>query len=322
MKTNSRIVATACALVLVVAACSCVSGTPWIIQTQKGEASLTSVSAADPRHVWAVGGGPIYMFDGVSWTTQVEKLEEEPVEVSAADENHAWACGGDGRGIIWSYDGKTWSRQFETDDDTMSDVAAADATHAWAVGAKGNVSNIYYYDGVSWSLSESFPVHVQDIFALDVDHAWLVAENVEGRSSIVSYDRASGWRSSYQAPERHFFLGVTAISADTAWAVGTIEKIGDPRQTEGIIYHLDGGKWVLQAKTPEEMHKVAAADGEHAWAVGGLGSSGPIYFYDGRSWAKQFDAKESLFDVTCGDSGHAWAVGGLGGIFIHEESSL
>ena len=47
------------------AASACAPSSPWIIQTQESDASLTAVSAADPSHVWAVGGGPIYFFNGV-----------------------------------------------------------------------------------------------------------------------------------------------------------------------------------------------------------------------------------------------------------------
>ena len=74
IKTRLFIVAAAlCALALAASACG--SPSPWIIQTQEGDASLLAVSAADASHVWAVGGGPVYFYNGTSWVTQVQKLE-------------------------------------------------------------------------------------------------------------------------------------------------------------------------------------------------------------------------------------------------------
>src|SRR5674536_382870 len=113
IKTRLFIVAAAlCALALAASACG--SPSPWIIQTQEGDAALLAVSAADASHVWAVGGGPVYFYNGTSWVTQVQKLEAEPTDVSAADPTHVWASGGDGGGVVWFFNGTAWAMQFQT----------------------------------------------------------------------------------------------------------------------------------------------------------------------------------------------------------------
>lgn len=318
---------------LVIAAPSCGPKSPWIIQTQVADASLLSITAADSRHVWAVGGGPVYFYDGTSWTTQAEKLEAEPTDVSASRGLEApfegakgsdlvpsvWAAGGDGQGIIWHFDGKAWSKQYETGDQTMSSVASAGTGAAWAAGTGDAGSNIYHFDGTTWSLQFSAPIHVQDLFARAPDDAWLVGEDKQGGSFIYRYD-GSTWKEQYKAPAHNYFFGITALAGDSAWAVGGVETGGAPEDSSGMIFRYKGGKWSLHHLTPQQMHKVASADADHVWAAGGIGSNGPIYFYDGKSWTEQFDAHEAVFDIASSDARHAWAAGGLGGIFIYENT--
>ncbi len=56
---------------------------------------LTKVAAADPSHVWAVGGtgyqGPIYLFDGKTWARQYSGAE--PLFGVCTAGAKAWACG-------------------------------------------------------------------------------------------------------------------------------------------------------------------------------------------------------------------------------------
>ncbi|MCG2794749.1 MAG: hypothetical protein L6427_02565, partial [Actinomycetia bacterium] len=104
-------------ILLPAAAVSC--GAPeqlWALQYQTGPNSLTAVSAADASHVWAVGNGTIFFFDGNRWSRQYEDPEKAPRDICAVDPSHAWASGGDGKGVIFFYDGSTWVRQYETGD--------------------------------------------------------------------------------------------------------------------------------------------------------------------------------------------------------------
>ena len=321
MRRRSRplaAIAAVCALAIIVSACGAAS--PWMIETQEQDASLLSITAADSTHAWAVGGGPIYFFNGVSWETQVKSLEAEPVSVSAADPSHLWACGGDGKGIIWSSDGKNWTKQLETADASMSLVSAADPSHVWAVGSNPASSTIYFFNGSSWASQYSGPFHAQDIFALDAKHVWAVAEDKSERSSVYFFDGAS-WSKQYEAPAGRFLFGISAADPDHAWAVGSRSGKGaGPLESLGSTFFFNGRGWAETQQTDEELHKVAAADAKHVWAVGGLGDHGPVYFNDGKGWSKQFDAHEALFDVAAADARHAWAVGGLGAIFVFEDT--
>jgi hypothetical protein len=272
------VAAAACVLALAVSACGAPS--PWSIQTQEGEVSLLSVSAADPSHVWAVGGGPVYFFNGVSWETQVSRLEAEPTDVSALDANHAWAGGGDSKGLIWFFDGSTWTKQFESPDTTISSVAAADASHAWAVGTSESSATIYFFNGVSWSAQYTAPIHIQDICALDSGHAWAVAEDKSGVSAVYFFN-GTEWAKQYDAPRHHVLLGVSAADTTHVWAVGSNEKPGvAPESNTGLVYSFDGKAWRLQQEVAEQLHKVAAVGAAGAWAAGGIGDNGPVYHFD------------------------------------------
>jgi hypothetical protein len=238
------------------------------------------------------------------------------------DASHAWAGGGDSKGIIWFFNGQSWAKQFESPDTTVSSVAAADPTHAWAVGTNEGSATIYSFNGTTWSPQYSAPIHVQDLCALDPANAWAVAEDKSGLSSVYFFDGRS-WTRQYDAPKHHVLLGISAVDATHAWAVGSNEKPGAaPEKVTGVVYSYDGKSWRLQQEVEQQLHKVAATGSGNAWAVGGIGNNGPVYYFDGHTWKTQFDARESLFDVTASDAHHAWAVGGLGGIFVFEDTAL
>lgn len=318
MKRGS--VAVACLILLAAVfaglTASC-GGSPWKFQTVEGESSLLAVSAADARHVWAVGGGPVYFYDGVSWKEEAAGLDPEPIDVVAVDPACAWACGGEGAGVIHAFDGSSWKRQFETGDETMNTVTACDAAHAWAVGTSESGANVYSFDGAAWSLQYSAEILVHDMYALDPAHVWAVAQDRSGRSAVYFFDGRS-WSRGFEPPEGEILFGVTASDASSAWAVGSAPRPGGGSVNQGgSIFHFDGSSWSLQYQTLEELHRVTAAGGV-AWATGGIGRVGPIYFFDGRYWSKQFMCGEALFDVSAAGPGHAWAVGGLGGIYAYE----
>ena len=325
---GARVRTLAVALLLMaglLAACtvtSCGRSSPWDFQTVEGDSSLLSVSAADPSHVWVVGGGPVYFFDGVSWNTQVQSLETEPLDVSAADPTHIWACGGDGKGVVFASDGKTWNKQFETGDKSMGVIAAADPSQVWAAATNqaDTGTNIYFFNGASWSLQYSADIHVQDMSAVDARHAWAVAEDRQGKSAVYFFD-GSAWSRSFVPAEGEALFGIAAADPSDAWAVGSAPASGGgSAHVGGSIFHFDGSTWKKQYETAEELHKVTAPDASHAWATGGIGTTGPIYYFGGSYWSRQFSGKEPLFDISAPDSGHAWAVGGLGSIFTYEPA--
>jgi len=71
--------------------------------------------------------------------------------------------------------------------------------------------------------------------------------------------------------------------------------------------------WIRQTSgTTSPLRGVAAADGSHAWAVGGHG----LILHTsnaGASWHRQFSpSSAALQDVACADRNNAWAVGNKG----------
>lgn len=298
---------------------SCGPRSPWMFQTVEGEASLTAVSAADRRHVWAVGGGPVYFFDGVSWGVDEAELDPEPVDVAAVDPGNAWACGGEGAGVVFRFDGSSWKKHLETGDETVNIVTACDPSHVWAVGTNESGANVYFFDGAGWSLQYSAEVLFQDMYALDPRHVWAVAQDRSGKSAVYFFDGGS-WSRGFEPPGGETLFGVTAAAASSAWAVGSAPgSAGRSLHQGGSIFHFDGAGWERRYETLEELHAVTAS-GEAAWAAGGIGRDGPVYFFDGRYWSKQFSCSEALFDISAADPEHAWAVGGLGGIYTYEPT--
>lgn len=295
-------------------------GSPWSFQTFKGELSLTAVSAADAKNVWAVGGGPIYYFNGISWKTQLESLEVEPVDVSAADANNVMACGGSENGVVFHYDGESWEKIHEVEDLLLDTVFYLDPAHAWAAGLKKDHSGslLLFFDGEGWSVQVDAAIHIQDICATGPENGWMVVEDAEGKSAVYRFD-GSSWEKAFEPADAESLYGIAALDDSHAWAVGSSAAGGGTEMySGGTIFRFDGNSWNREYQTLEELHRVTAVDSSHVWAVGGIGKSGPVYAFDGTFWSKQFDGKEALFDVCASDATHAWAVGGLGSIFVYE----
>jgi len=150
--------------------------------------------------------------------------------------------------------------------------------------------------------------------ALDARHAWAVAEDRQGKSAVYFFD-GSAWSKSFEpaegkrcsaSPRRiHLTRGGRVRSRDR-------RRIDFPFRREHVEEAVRDRRGVAQGHRP---------DARHAWATGGIGTTGPIYYFGGSYWSKQFSGKEPLFDVSAPDSSHAWAVGGLGSIFTYEPAA-
>jgi hypothetical protein len=113
-------------------------------------------------------------------------------------------------------------------------------------------------------------------------------------------------------------LGVAAVSARGAWAVGASSSTGSELT---LIAHWNGRRW-SQVSSPSvpgksnELDAVATTSGNNAWAVGSAGSRTLIEHWNGQHWAvvhgsgpgRSTPAGE-LTGVTAASSRDAWAVG-------------
>jgi len=95
-------------------------------------------------------------------------------------------------------------------------------------------------------------------------------------------------------------IGVSAVDANTAWAVGGI----------GTIRHTTdaGATWTLQTTpTTSGLQDVSAVDANIAWAVGNGGTI--LYTTDaGATWTAQTSGTSNVLqDVSAVDANTAWA---------------
>ena len=108
-------------------------------------------------------------------------------------------------------------------------------------------------------------------------------------------------------------FGVSAVDANTAWAVGLLGE---------MLYTTDAGTtWTAQTSGIPSITLlgVSAVDANTAFAVGGLGTI--IYTTNaGTTWTDQTTGTELLFAVSAVDANTAWVVGELGTILYTTDA--
>ncbi len=234
------------------------NGSAWS-QSLAGSGYFEGVAASSPRDVWAVGGtnwfSPsqplIEHWNGSSWT---QVATPSPAgggyltSVAATSASNAWAVGlvgpGPGGGgpsapLIEHWNGKHWTIQkFQAAiaGSEFSGVAALSPSNAWAVGWTG-----YNSQGVQQGLIEHWN-----------GKAWTLVPSPNQPNSTVTV-----------------LHGVTAVSADNAWAVGNSIAGG---RSEALTLYWNGEHWTLvPASTPggdDELIGVTASWSHNIWAVG------------------------------------------------------
>ena len=130
-----------------------------------------------------------------------------------------------------------------------------------------------------------------------------------------------------------FLFGVAAVSANDAWAVGTVQSGPDPFDltTSALILHWNGEKWT-QVPCPcgrsdhgePVLAGISAVSRSDIWAVGS-GSSAPlILHFNGKKWTTAplaGDTEHQLTAVSATSANNAWAVGNdldhLSGLTAH-----
>jgi hypothetical protein len=117
-------------------------------------------------------------------------------------------------------------------------------------------------------------------------------------------------------------LGVAAIAAGEAWAVGSV---GDPLEPSEVeVQRWDGAAWTrVEAPSPgsfiNELRGVDASEPNDVWAVGrtssGFGEQPLVLRYDGTAWLEVPVPEEvdgHLNDVAALSPTDVWAVGSVG----------
>jgi hypothetical protein len=160
---------------------------------------------------------------------------------------------------------------------------------------------------------------IREVSATDL---WVLGQNDTTSAPLVWHGNGRTW-TQISVPSRLLhggaaLVGITATSADNAWAVGVSGAGGT------LILHWNGHAWSRQAspdlpKLSGGLSSVTATSARDAWAVGDQCSmtsqacSPLILHWNGASWSKtknpQVATVEHLDDVTATSPDSAWADG-------------
>jgi hypothetical protein len=292
-------------------------------------------------------------------------INNQLLGVDALSENHVWAVGWaqdlNGpqyvkRTLIQHFDGKSWTivqspNPRNDTDSQLHSVSVTATTDAWAVGASHNGSLpsrtlIAHWDGIQWStVSSPSPDRqfneLRGIAALSSNNAWAVGYRGGTKSEtpietfILHWDGAS-WRqvaSPNISGAANQLFGITAISANDIWAVGSAG--GAP-----LALHWNGSTWnivpinVGSGLSSQRLTAVSGSAGNDIWAVGeGRGiftnqTFATILHWNGSHWSEKVCRAASSSNppegyegggssayftgVAAAASNNVWAVGVLG----------
>ena len=260
---------------------------------------LYGVTAISPSDVWAVGltnGGTLELhWNGSRWSEYPIATANGYFDgVASTSAKNVWAVGGTNwfapsQTLADRWNGRSWARVSTPNPPGggyFNAVAATSATNAWAVGlARPRTGD------------------------RRADHP---ADRALERQAL---DRAE-----LQAdPGGGLFSGVTATSADNAWAVG---QTGSADQ-QTVIEHWNGKAWTrvpspnVTGATGSSLKSVTAISSDNAWAVGSATKPGSAealtMHWDGRHWTivpgNTPDGDAALLGVLATWTHNIWAVG-------------
>ncbi|HUJ07169.1 MAG TPA: hypothetical protein VLX31_13765 [Streptosporangiaceae bacterium] len=241
------------------------NGTAWTRTTGPGLSAgkrLFSIAAVAPNVAWAVGGFPggycgyqsafIAGWKESAWTRQASSDAGPLSAVTAGPAGQTWAVGGCLGTVIYRRERSGWKRvpspsPADVGDDAVSfldGVIATSARNAWAVGAIAGTSNrplILHWDGTRW-------IQVPSPFARGQLHAVAATSATSAWAAGLTFARTrtsslllrwNGTRWTRVPCPGKGLTGLTAITADSAWAVGTAG-------TGPLILHWNGIRWKQQ----------------------------------------------------------------------------
>lgn len=288
---------------------------------------LYGVSGTSASDVWAAGletGQSLIMhWNGSSWAKSLTRPFEYFHGMSARTASDAWAVGGtnwfgESHTVAEHWNGSSWTRIATPTPGSgvFKGVTATSASNAWAVGVIGPGDGttatateplIERWDGSSWT-EQTFADPADGgqflaVAATSADDAWAVGytggtTEVPGQTTLIDHWDGSSWTrvpSPDPGGSGSQLEGVTALTANDAWAVGLTQTSGG--RWISLIMHWDGSHWnVVPSPSPDGdagLSAVAAASANDIWAVGTINPSptgcGPhcatlAMHWDGSAW--------------------------------------
>jgi hypothetical protein len=273
-------------------------GRSWTRHTLPGTGGLEAAAAVSEEDVWAVGDDSssgddqtlTAHWDGTLWTVIPSPTPGGGGllhSVSAVSANDVWAAGehdasnGTVQPLFLHWDGTAWTvvpapHGTELSGGIINGIHALSATDVWAVGYKGTLSITDYlpltehWDGLRWRIVPISPPSTRGanilraVSGTATDDMWAVGSKTDGH--FIEHWDGSNWTLTEDITDGSLLWGVTAISNEDAWAVGS------PAASYALIKHWDGTSWSKVTSPPagiESSLKSVWANGPNdIWAVG------------------------------------------------------
>ncbi len=287
------------------------SGSPWSVMSSPNPSSylneLYGVAAVSASDVWAVGA----YVDTSSGTQET---------------------------LVQHWNGTSWSTVPSPSPGTLlnelSAVAAVSASDIWAVGyaySSGYSTLTEHWNGTSWSAvpspspgpSYNFLYGVTAVSSSDV---WAVGRYEDATGvyrTLIEQWNGTSWSvvsSPNPSSTNNSLYGVTAVSANDVWAVGSYNNsyIGDT-----LVEQWNGTNWsVVSSPSPssaqDQLLGVATVSSSDVWAVGHTYSLGNyptlVEHWNGSQWSVVSSPSPGTDDnylnsVAALPTGQVWAVG-------------
>ena len=225
------------------------------------------------------------------------------VSVSAVSSADAWAVG-DSPSLALHWNGTRWARtaipHFGTSLSALKGVSALSASDAWAVGSVGDVSTTtlaLHWNGTAWArVATPSPgqfSQLTSVSALSPTDAFAVGD----LPGLALHWNGTSWvQAAVPNPANSALLGVSALSASDAWAVGG-QRAGNVTKT--LVLHWNGTSWThVPSPSPRGvgigpftfLDGVSAVSSSDAWSVGCACTSDTdstlILRWNGKTWTR------------------------------------
>lgn len=221
---------------------------------------------------------------------------------------------------------------------TLFGVAALSDSNVWAVGNFLSSNNgainetlTEHWNGTAWKLVSSPNMGTQGSQLLAVSAAsskdvWAVGDfqtsnNVNGNRTLIEHWNGTAWSvvpSPNPSNEGDDLMGVAAISATNAWAVGFFEN-NAMSALQPLILHWNGTAWSLFPNIPNIgmiVEAITARSATDIWAVGSdAGETTNIALhFNGTQWSitpsANFPSSQQIISgVAAPAANDAWIVG-------------
>jgi hypothetical protein len=332
----------------------------WVLVTSSNAGSVTNalqgVSAVSANDVWAVGSYSsgsadrtlIERWNGTGWNAvsspEVGIGDNILNAVAVVSVNDVWAVGTYQTGsteqtLIERWNGSTWnvvvSPNASANDNFLYAVSALAANDVWAVGyyLEGAVGRTLtmHWNGAVWSIVSSPNVSstytgLQGVTAISANDVWAVGYYEYTPGVVRTFtEHWNGIEWSVIASPNvgtigNILMGVTAVSANDAWAVGFYSNGDSIGRT--LILRWDGSIWNAVTSpnvntSTNLLRGVTAISPNDVWAVGQY-VAGPEYLtlilrWNGSTWnvvaSPNVSSDQSLLAVTAVSANDVWAVG-------------